>query len=51
MCGEFAIGSLAIVRLEEDIGLFVWACVTGVESFEIADAIIDEVKKAKIEGV
>lgn len=48
--GGFALRRLAGVRLEDDVGTFVDACVIELESSESTDVIGDVVQEVEFEG-
>lgn len=49
-CGRFALGGLAVVCLEENVGVSVEAYVIELESSEATDIIRDVIEKVKFEG-
>lgn len=51
VCGGSALGGLAILCLEEDLRMFVDACVTGGKSSDAADVIDDVVKRMELESL
>lgn len=48
--GGSATGDLAVVCLEEDVGVFIDICITATNSCEIADVISDMVEYAELQN-
>lgn len=48
VCGRSALGSLAVMCLEENVGIFADACVVRVKSSERADAIEEVVEDGNL---
>lgn len=50
VCDEFALGGLAVVCPEENVGIFVEACFIEVKSSRAADVVDDVADKIEFEG-